>query len=181
MKEIVQQTHKVLRETAKEVPVDQINSTLIQGILADMHESLSGESDGVALAAPQIAVPLRIFVISPIAYDTINSQTGSDQDNKTQTADRKMVFINPTIIKKSKDNKTMDEGCLSVRPWYGKVKRASRATVEAYDENGEKFQMEGSGLIAQIFQHEIDHLDGILFIDKAKDLRKIVFEDEDYD
>ena len=168
MKEIVQQQNKVLREKAKDVPVDQIKTPLIQGVLADMHESLAGESDGVALAAPQIAVSLRIFVVSPIAYEAVNK---SSDDNK-------LVFINPVIIKKSMDRKLLDEGCLSVRPWYGKVRRSSRATVEAYDENGEKFQMSGSGLIAQIFQHEIDHLDGTLFIDKAKDLVEIHPDDE---
>jgi peptide deformylase len=173
MKEIVQQNHEVLRQKAKEVPVEEISDTLIQGTLKDMHESLAGESDGVALAAPQIAVPLRIFVVAPSAYHVVEQ----DSDRKFEDAEKKLVFINPKIIKKSNDSKSMDEGCLSVRPWYGKVKRASRATVEAYDENGEKFQLEGIGLLAQIFQHEIDHLDGILFIDKAKDLKKVNLEE----
>jgi len=68
----------------------------------------------------------------------------------------------------------MNEGCLSVRPLYGKVRRATRATVEAYNEKGKKFKMEGTGLLAHIFQHETDHLEGILFTDKAKDLREIL-------
>ena len=70
----------------------------------------------------------------------------------------------------------MQEGCLSVRPLYGKVRRATRTTIEAYNEQGKKFIMNGSGLVAHIFQHETDHLDGILFIDKAKDIQKILSE-----
>ena len=68
----------------------------------------------------------------------------------------------------------MMEGCLSVRPIYGKVRRATRAIVEAYDEHGKKFTKEGSGLLAHIFQHEMDHLEGVLFIDKAKELQEIL-------
>ncbi len=66
----------------------------------------------------------------------------------------------------------MDEGCLSVRPIYGKVRRATRATIEAYNEKGEKFIMNGVVLVAHIFQHETDHLEGVLFIDKAKNIRE---------
>jgi len=176
MKKIVQKDNKVLREIASEVPVDEITSEKIQNIIKDMHESLAGERDGVALAAPQIAVSLRIFVISPLAYNYEERDGAEKIDPKEISRERKLVFINPKIIWKSNDSKKMDEGCLSVRPWYGKVNRSSRATVEAYDENGKKFEMEGRGLVAQIFQHEIDHLEGILFIDKAKNLKEINLE-----
>jgi peptide deformylase len=169
MKKIVQKGNKTLRLTAKDVLVDQITSSKIQEILSDMQSSLSGEKDGVALAAPQIDVSLRIFIVSPIAYEGLQK--------KIPEKDRNFIFINPKIIKQSTDKKLMEEGCLSVRPWYGKVRRSSRVTVEAYNGDGEKFQMEGSGLIAQIFQHEIDHLDGILFVDKAKDLIEINMEE----
>ena len=165
MIKIVQKENKVLRQTAKEVSLTEIKSAKFQKILKEMRESLSGEHDGVALAAPQIGISSRFFIISPIAYEATE-----------YSGERKEVFINPKLIKKSKDKKLMEEGCLSVRPLYGKVRRSSRATVEAYDENGEKFQMEGNGLIAQIFQHEIDHLDGTLFIDKAKDVRELPTE-----
>jgi peptide deformylase len=167
MKEIVQKENKVLRKTSDEIPLKKIGSEKIQKVLEEMHESLATQKDGVALAAPQIAESLRIFVVSPIVY----------KYEEYEDLEKRLVFINPKIIWKSRDSKKMDEGCLSVRPWYGKVKRSSRATVEAYDENGERFEMEGRGLMAQIFQHEIDHLDGILFTDKAKDLREINLEE----
>ena len=67
----------------------------------------------------------------------------------------------------------MEEGCLSVRDYYGKIKRSTKATVRAYDENGNPFERGGSRLLAQIFQHEIDHLNGTLFTDSAKDVQKI--------
>lgn len=162
IKEIIQKENDILRKNSSEVPVEQIESTEIQEILQDMKDSLATQSDGVALAAPQISISKRIFIVSKHVFEM------QEWDGKFET-----IFINPKIIKQSKDKKTMDEGCLSVRPYYGKVKRSSRATVEAFNEKGEKFEMEGSGLLAQIFQHEIDHLDGILFIDKAKNVRAL--------
>lgn len=158
MKKIVQKEDSVLRKTAKEIAVSDISSSKIQNIIKDMFESLAGEEDGVALAAPQIGESLRIFVISPKLFD----------DPKEEH----LVFINPKILKKSNDKKKMDEGCLSCRWYYGTTKRASRVEIEAYDKNGEKFQMKGTKLIAQIFQHETDHLEGILFIDHATDLKE---------
>ena len=166
MKKIIQKENKVLRKISPEIPIKDIKTKRIQKLIQEMQESLANEKDGVALAGPQIAESLRIFIISPIAYQTV----------KEKYENQHLVFINPKIIWKSNDSKKMDEGCLSVRPWYGKVKRSTRAKVQAYDENGELFEMEGRGLIAQIFQHEIDHLDGILFIDKAKDLITINLE-----
>ncbi len=159
MAKIVQKEHKVLREIAKPVDLKAIGSAKFKTMLAEMADALSKEHDGVALAAPQIGESLRLFIISPMAYEATKFE-----------GNKKLVFINPIITKRSRDKKLMEEGCLSVRPLYGKVRRSSRVTIEAYDENSEKFQMDASGLIAQIFQHETDHLDGTLFIDKAKDI-----------
>jgi len=83
-----------------------------------------------------------------------------------------LVFINPKIFKLSREKDWVPEGCLSVRWLYGKTYRSKKATVEAYDKNGKKFKMGGSGLLAQIFQHETDHLNGILFTDHAKDIKE---------
>ena len=84
-----------------------------------------------------------------------------------------MVYINPVITKKSREKKLMEEGCLSVRYLYGKVNRSTKASIEGYDEFGNFFKKGGAGLLAQIFQHETDHLDGVLFIDSAIDLENI--------
>ncbi len=165
MKEIIQQDNKILRQIAKEVPINAITSSKVQKEIGEMREALDSQSDGVALAAPQIAISKRMFVVNPHVFTFVKVE-----------GPQETTFINPKIIFMSKDRKGMEEGCLSVRPLYGKVKRASRVTVEAYNDRGEKFTMEGTGLLAQIFQHEIDHLDGILFIDKAKNVRELNIE-----
>ncbi len=159
MKKIIQQENPILREIATEIEISSITNKETKQIIREMFESLDKQKDGIALAAPQIAYSKRIFIISPQILETHPSLP--------------LVYINPVIIKKSKDKKNMEEGCLSCRWWYGKTKRSSRITVEAYNEKGNAFEMEGTGLVAQIFQHEIDHLNGILFIDHAKQLKEI--------
>lgn len=170
MSNIVQKENSVLREIAKEVPREEITSPKIQKIISDMKQALESQSDGVALAAPQIGIPLRIFIVSKKAFAIMD-----DEDPK-DTSYEDLICINPQIIKKSKKTQIMDEGCLSVRGSYGNVKRARQATIEAYNEHADKFTRGGGGLLAQIFQHEIDHLNGILFIDKAEDVETIPIE-----
>ncbi len=153
-----------LRQEARLVKKDEFGSSSLKEIIEAMQSALAKESDGVALAAPQIALPLRIFVISPEAYSP---------DAKWKP----LIFINPRITKISKKSATMQEGCLSVRWIYGKTTRSLSATVEAYDVEGNKFSYGGTGLIAHIFQHEIDHLDGVLFIDHGFDFEEFT-EDE---
>lgn len=179
MKEIVQKEHEVLRQVAKLVPLSEITGPKIKKILADMQETLGSQEDGVAIAAPQIGVPLRIFVVSPQAFD-IQAEMEKDRlatEGKEAPAPahtkENLVFINPEITKLSKKKVLVDEGCLSVRWLYGEVKRATNATVRAYNEKGEQFTRGAGGLLAQIFQHETDHLDGTLFIDSAKNIQEI--------
>ena len=169
MIDIVQQFEPVLREIAQDVPQKDITSPKIQKILKNMKEALASQDDGVAIAAPQIGVPLRIFMVSGAVLNMIK--------NKDQEIDHSIpniIFINPVITKLSKTTEWMEEGCLSVRYLYGKVKRATKATVTAYDEHGNKFTRGGSGVLAQVFQHETDHLNGTLFIDKAKDIEEML-------
>jgi len=173
---IIQNEDKVLRKISKMVPVSSIIKLKIQKIISDMNEALDSQYDGVAIAAPQIGVSLRIFIVSSKIFDE-NFIRGDLMNNKNFKRNKSnLIFINPLFKKISKDKKLMTEGCLSVRPLYGKVRRATRATVEAYNEKGIKFTREGTGLLAHIFQHEIDHLDGILFTDKAKDLQEFFTE-----
>lgn len=162
--EIVDRDHPALHMKAKEVPVDSIKSPEIQSIISRMKTALAREGDGVAIAAPQIGESVRIFVVSGIVLNKA--------DPKYPVADD-TVYINPVITKLSKESEDLDEGCLSVRWLYGKVKRSVKATVRAYDENGKVFERGASGLLAQIFQHETDHLEGVLFIEKAWDLEDL--------
>lgn len=174
MIDIIQSENPILRQNSKEVPIQSIKEEKIQMVIEEMNEALDSQYDGVAIAAPQIAVSLRIFVVSGKVFDE-KFMKGEITHNYKKHHEN-LVFINPVIKKISKDKKLMTEGCLSVRPIYGKVRRATRVTVEAYDKNGKKFIKEGTGLLAHIFQHEIDHLDGILFIDKAKDMHEVIDE-----
>lgn len=163
---IVQRDEKILRETAKEVPLKDITSPRIQKIIKDMKIALASQDDGVAIAAPQIGIQLRIFVVSGkvLGYMRDEEDGGEYED---------MVFINPVITKFSRDKEYMEEGCLSVRYLYGKVKRSTKVQLEAFNEHGTPINRGASGLMAQIFQHETDHLNGILFIDSAKDLEEV--------
>lgn len=168
---IVQEPNKALRTTAQEIPLTEITTSKIRSVIESMKKCLHAEPDGVAIAAPQIAEPLRLFIVAGFVFDLKKKNIGG-----TKSPDR--VFINPVIIKKSKETKWIPgEGCLSVRWIYGTAKRHKQATVRAYDETGKVFTLSGSGLLAQIFQHEIDHLDGILFIDHAKDIRPMTEEE----
>ena len=176
MVEIVQNGHKALRSIAEEIKVEDITKPKIQKILKDMGEALDSQYDGVAIAAPQIGLTLRIFLMSGKVFDE-DFITGVRPAKDKIRIHPNVIFINPVIKKISKDKKLMAEGCLSVRPLYGKVRRATRATIEAYNEKGKKFTMDGSGLIAHIFQHETDHLEGILFIDKAKEIHEAPTEE----
>ena len=180
MKKILQKEAPNLREISKAIPVDKIASAKIQSIIRDMKSALASQDDGVAIAAPQIGQSLRIFVISGKVESILKgSDLAPEQSENSKNKEKfvaDLVFINPVIKKISKEKIIIEEGCLSVRYLYGKVSRSSKATVEAYDENGKKFTRGGSGLIAQIFQHEIDHLDGVLFIDKAKYIEEILPE-----
>lgn len=176
---ILQKDDPKLRKKAVPVPLERIKEPEIREVIRGMKTALEKEEDGVAIAAPQIGIPYRIFIVSHRAFEIENSseaEASSEQPeenvNKKSRKQEDKVFINPEIINKSKKTEHMEEGCLSVRWWYGVVERYRQATVKAIDENGNEFQMGASGLLSQIFQHEIDHLNGILFTDKATDLKE---------
>lgn len=188
MKKILQKEEKILRQVAQEVHLRDIKTLKIKKVLKEMSSSLKSQNDGVAIAAPQIGYPLRIFVVSGKVFKGEFSERGVSQVDgprssagpagpdsdpaKKDSPGKDMVFINPKISRLSREKEWMPEGCLSVRPIYGKTFRSKKATVTAYDEEGKKFTRGASGLLAQIFQHETDHLNGILFIDHASDLRE---------
>jgi len=132
----------ILREKAKEVPKITPN---IHKLLDNMAETMY-MANGVGLAAPQVGVLKRVVVID--------------------AGDGLIELINPVIIKKS-GQETDQEGCLSVPNLMGEVKRAKKVVVQALDRNGELMEYEASSLAARAFQHEIDHLEGILFVDIA--------------
>lgn len=169
---IYQTPDPVLKSICNEISVSEISTEKIQIILKEMRQALAESGDGVAIAAPQIGHAVRIFMVAGSIMDHINNYHG-------EHVSPDKVFINPEIIKSSKSKKSMrGEGCLSVRYVYGTTKRSDRVTVKAFDGNGKEFVIEGQGLLAQIFQHEIDHLNGVLFIDHAHDIREMDDEEK---
>ncbi|MBI3671232.1 peptide deformylase [Candidatus Azambacteria bacterium] len=140
--------NKILRTRSEEVA--DIQSPEIQKFILNMKTTLKSTPNGVGLAAPQAGKNLRIFV-------------ASDDLGINQT-----VFINPEITKISENMILKGEGCLSLPEYYGKIRRADWVKAEACNENGRKFKIKATGLVAQLIQHEVDHLNGILFIDKAE-------------
>lgn len=150
MLNVVTNPSPILRKKAEKV----INplSLDIQKLIPEMIETMLVK-DGIGLAAPQVGKSVRIVVI--------------------HHKDRDLVMINPKIIKKSLIKEWDEEGCLSVPEVFGDVKRCKKVTVKYIDEKGKEQKLSGEGLLARVIQHEVDHLDGVLFIDKAKNLRKI--------
>jgi peptide deformylase len=165
---IVQEGDPALRQLAIAVQPTEIGSAELANTIQAMSTALAAEADGLAIAAPQIGVSKRIFVVSGRLFAEADQPIGPD-----------LVFINPEIIKTSKKKKWLEEGCLSVRWQYGEVERAERVSVSALDATGKKFIYNGSGLVAQVFQHEVDHLNGELFIDKAKNLHELLPADNE--
>ena len=153
---IIQIPSPVLRKIAAPVGAEAILSLKTRRVIAKMREALAKCEDGVALAAPQIGVSMRIFILSEKHFPEAPG-----------------VYINPVIVRKSARKILIEEGCLSARGLHGKMKRMEKVTVVATDEKGKKFSRGASGLLAQVFQHETDHLDGVLFLDNATVLNEI--------
>lgn len=134
----------ILRQVAQ--PVPEVNDEIRQ-LAEDMFETMIA-ADGVGLACPQIGKSLRMFVL--IADDDV-----------------RRVFINPQIIKTSEERCDYDEGCLSIPQIYETISRPKAITVQATNEQGKPFTLEAEGFLARIIQHEYDHLEGILYIDRG--------------
>lgn len=164
---LIVKNERALRAVAREVPLSEITAEKTRRMIARMSAALAQEDDGVALAAPQIGEPVRLFIVSGKVLARLARKNPAQ---KTNTMFTDAVLINPVLTKISKQKQTVEEGCLSLRYLYGQVVRAAKVTLEAYDESGKKITRGASGLLAQIFQHEVDHLNGILFTDKATDI-----------
>lgn len=165
---IVQDGDPVLRRVADPVLQSDFGTPELTDTVDRMLAALDKERDGVALAAPQIGIPLRIFVVR-------HERLHPDHSPESKIPEIG-IYINPELVKASRRSIPMEEGCLSVRRIYGKAKRHERATVRAYLPDGSVFERGGGGILAQAFQHEIDHLNGILFIDHATDMVEITEE-----
>ena len=170
MKEIVQDGEKVLREIAKPVPESLFGSKELDTLIKDMSEALDRYPEGVAIAAPQIGISYRIFIVRK---DRTVSVSVSSSQQPAASKPEIQIYINPEIVKTSRKKANANEGCLSVHGVYGTTKRHERVTIKARKEDGSRITRGGGGLLAQIFEHEVDHLNGILFTDHAERLLRI--------
>ncbi len=154
----------VIRSRAKKV--SKIFSKGVQKIINDLIDTMR-ETNLVGMAAPQIGVSARIFV---------TEMRKTMLRKNISTPDLVRVFINPEIVRTSKRCVSGYEGCGSVASGglFGSVSRPERISVQAYNVNGERFELETGGLLSRIIQHEMDHLDGVCFIDKINDPRKLL-------
>ncbi|PIR69844.1 MAG: peptide deformylase [Candidatus Niyogibacteria bacterium CG10_big_fil_rev_8_21_14_0_10_46_36] len=171
-KKIVLDPDPVLRKKAEEVKKEDIRSPDTQSLIRTMAEVLLESENGVGLAAPQIGAPLRVFIVLKKVLTLSEEKKDQEEARKKDPLSEVDIYINPEIKNRSKTTIIMDEGCLSVPRMYGKIKRFEKVTLRAYNERGESMERGASGLLAEIFQHEVDHLNGILFIDSAKDVKE---------
>tara|TARA_Y100001970_G_scaffold192758_1_gene234290 strand:+ start:3792 stop:4316 length:525 start_codon:yes stop_codon:yes gene_type:complete len=155
VKNILTEPNKILRQVS--LPVEKVSKEE-QILMDDMLETMY-EAKGIGLAAIQIGVPKRIIVM--------------DIGNKDKEK-KPMYFVNPIIKNKNSVNSTYEEGCLSVPNQFAEIDRPSTCEVEYLDYNGNKKILKASGLLATCIQHEMDHLEGILFIDYLSKLKKMM-------
>ena len=153
VKPILTEPNKLLRQVSK--PVDKV-TIVEQKLMNDMLDTMYA-ANGIGLAAIQIGIPKRIIVMD----------LSKDQEKKEPR-----YFVNPVIKKKNEDKTTYEEGCLSVPNQFAEIDRPSKCDVEYLDYNGEKKILKAEGLLATCIQHEMDHLQGILFIDYLSKLKK---------
>lgn len=168
--------HPVLRAKALPVPVGQIRSPGVQRLIDDMFETMR-EYTGIGLAAPQVHEGLRIFVagIGPAPDRSEDAAAeAADEDEKMPL----MTVINPVVTPIGDAMSDGWEGCLSIPDVRGLVPRATRVKVEAFDRAGKKVSFTASGLAARVIQHETDHLEGVLFMDRMRSLQSLAFMEE---
>ena len=159
--QIITTPNPILLTKAKPLTKEGILRLKTQKFIVDLIETMY-KSDGVGLAAPQVSESIQICVIAK---------------NFTMKQEKDLILINPIVKKKSLLKEWGDEGCLSVPNIFGKVKRYKKIIVEAQNEKGERIKFTASEFPARVIQHEVDHLNGILFIEKAKGLYKVEKKD----
>jgi len=164
LREIVHDGHPTLRKAAKKMRPEELLDPLVQQLIDDMFATMY-EAPGIGLAAPQINVSKRLFVID-LSIDREDYRLGP------------LVFVNPRFTAHEGEVEST-EGCLSVPGKVGDLKRYERVVCVALDRTGKRFQVEGAGLLGRCLQHEMDHLDGTLYVDKAQNIRAAVSDEEE--
>ena len=172
---VAQMGHPVLRTPAEPVDPGRIATPDLQRLVDDMVETLH-EYDGIGLAAPQVHAALRLCLIGVIheAEAVTDEETGALEEGLPQELEL-LVAINPTVTPLTDETVVGVEGCLSMSDLRGLVPRFTAIRLEALDRHGEPYTRELEGYAAVVAQHETDHLDGVLFIDRMPDLRSLAY------
>jgi peptide deformylase len=155
--------HPVVRQAARPLTADEIGSAEVQRLIDDMQETMY-DYEGVGVAAPQVHVGLRLAVLEVPA-----------SDDRARSAVPFTVLVNPVVKPLGKKLVTAYEGCLSVPDLRGPVPRHERIELRALDREGKPFEIEASGFHARVIQHECDHLDGGVYLDRMTNLRHLAF------
>lgn len=168
IREIVKMGNPVLREVAEDFSAEEIKSTETKGLLEDMWDSLKA-SGGIGLAAPQIGISKQLAII----------KLSSESDRYPDMEDSEtFVIFNPKISVIDDNEQGFWEGCLSIPGLRGYVERPRKIRVDFLDENAEQRSIETENFLATVFQHEIDHLYGTLYVERMKDITTLMFEEE---
>lgn len=163
-RQVIRMGHPVLRQRAEEVPASRFGTRALRDLGRDLVRTMH-EENGTGLAAPQIGAPLRVFSYLVAA-------------EKGQAGLPPTVLVNPVLILEGETDQLGWEGCLSIPGLRGLVPRHGRVRVRAFDVEGVLTEFVAEGFHARVVQHEYDHLDGVLFLDRMADLRALYFEDE---
>jgi len=164
--------HPVLRKKVRPVPVADITAAPIQRLIDDMAQTML-EYNGVGLAAPQVHEELRLFVAQ-----VIRDQDDEEESESEARQPEVLALINPEIKPSGRQIEEDWEGCLSIPDLRGLVPRYRDISVKGYDRTGRPIELQASGFMARIIQHETDHLDGVLFLDRMKSMESLSFIEE---
>ncbi|MDY0009976.1 MAG: peptide deformylase [Bdellovibrionales bacterium] len=160
--------HPVLKKPAE--PVAAVTDDIRQ-LVKDMFDTMY-DARGIGLAAPQIGQSVRVLVMDVEQTGAPEDDEGEEESLQPLTPGKPIAVINPEIVWTSDDMNTYEEGCLSIPGQYAPVDRPEKVRIKYLDENGAAQEMEADGLLATCIQHEIDHLDGILFTDHLSSLKR---------
>src|SRR3954452_5799080 len=172
---IARMGHPILRGRAKAIDPADIKSPRVQQLIDDMFETMH-EYQGVGLAAPQVHAGLRLFVAGRPPRRRTADEDDEDEDDASRVP--VMALINPEIHVVAPETIEDWEGCLSIPDLRGKVPRAAAIRVTAYDRKGRRVELQARGFTARVIQHETDHLDGVLFLDRMSSFGTLTFLDE---
>jgi peptide deformylase len=158
VREIITLPHQTLRRKARKVTDF---GTDLNTLIDDMVETMR-QAPGVGLAAPQVNASLRVIVVE---YP--------EKDDEEDAPAKLFAVVNPEIVRSSSETEIGTEGCLSIPNILGEVERATAVNVKGFNRRGQPVKIKANGWLARIFQHEIDHLDGVLFVDRAERVWKV--------